>query len=72
MNGAMTTPAGTWFVMVQAPKDNYEYQIWFNYICPANCSGQGSCNVDADKYGTCSCNQNYVGLMCKQDNMIIE
>jgi len=66
------TVRGTWFVAVQAHKDGSEYALWFNFVCPNNCSNQGTCQTGSDNYGTCQCSQNFIGLSCKTDNMLIE
>jgi len=64
------TVRGTWYLLlVNSGGDKVEYQIWFNTTCPNGCSGQGTCN---NENGACSCNTNFQGLACSEDNMFIE
>jgi len=69
-SGGQSPVSGTWYLLlVNTGGDNVDYQIWFNATCPNACSGQGNCNVDT---GSCSCNTNFQGLACSEDNMFIE
>jgi len=64
---------GTWYVVIRSNRASSEYNIWFNNICPGNCSGQGTCGTSVNDYGICACNANYdIGLTCKQNNQFIE
>jgi len=64
---------GIWYVVIRSARDNNDYNIWFDNVCPGNCSNQGTCGTNSDNYGVCQCNANYdVGLSCKQNNQFIE
>jgi hypothetical protein len=69
-SGGSSNVQGTWYVLlVNTGAEKVEYNLWFNSSCPAGCSGQGSCNTEN---GVCSCNTNFQGLACSEDNMFIE
>jgi len=64
---------GTWYVAIKASRDANEFFVWFDNVCPGNCSSQGTCGSVGDDYGICKCNLNYdVGLTCKPNNQFIE
>jgi len=63
---------GTWYVAVVGQRDVNDYFVWYDNVCPNNCSGFGDCQTGADNYGICSCNQNYEGLKCDPNTMLIE
>jgi len=56
--------AGTWYVTVLAQRNNTEYNIWYDTMCPNDCGGQGTCGATTDNYGVCQCNAPYIGLAC--------
>jgi len=71
-NAFMNRDNGTWYITVVAGRDANDYSIWFNFICPSNCSGFGVCQTTGDSFGVCKCEDNYDGLQCNPNNMLIE
>jgi len=64
---------GEWFIAVKGGSKDSSYLIWFNYVCPNNCSTKGKCHSETgDKFGTCDCNENFEGITCSDNNMFIE
>jgi len=64
---------GAWFIAVKGGSKDANYYIWFNYVCPNNCSTKGKCHSESgDKFGTCDCNENFEGITCSDNNMFIE
>jgi len=67
------TNNGTWYVAIRASRDANDFSVWFDNVCPGNCSGQGTCGSSGDEYGICKCNANFdIGLTCKPNNQLVE
>jgi len=48
------TNNGTWYVAIKASRDANEFYVWFDNVCPGNCTGQGTCGSTGDDYGICN------------------
>jgi len=69
---AFSSENGTWYIAVQAGRDLNDYSLWFNFICPNNCTDHGVCKTTSEEFGMCYCEQTYDSLLCTPGNMIVE
>jgi len=71
-NSSEVNVTGTWYIAVKVNQDNTNYEIWFDYVCPNNCSQHGKCQSSSKDYGKCRCEQGFKGFMCSDSTFYIE